>query len=675
MTRRRTVVRSASVTALHALFVGRLLGSLPHGGLALLGLTGAAVGGFGLMQPVVALALLLVVHATNVSPVLGLRLGHAVASLVFWAPLGLTAGALAIGLRRRTLELVWSPVLTLAVVFLAARTASVLVADDPWTSLGQLKPSIVAVAALVVVTTVLSSTRSHEAITKVLLATLAGLAGLSVAQEFLVHNHTDFFGFSGVLVGASHLARHTGPEGDPNFWARTLVLFLPLALSVAAQPASRRGRVVWLAASVLMVQGLLLTQSRGGILAGAVAAVVWVACSGVSHRRLILVAPVALVGLLTIPGVQTRLATLSDLRRTSSELGDTSLVERLSAQRAGVAIFSEHPVLGVGAGTFEKVEPHFLLRTGFASAVVTAPHNIYLEMAAESGVVGLAAWLLFFGAALFVAIRAAAMSRYLGPGGAQTRGLAVGVAAGLVGWALASLFLHLNYSLVLMALIALGASLDIDVRRALPRPTTVVAGTGSGSRRPGRRRAVARTTAAQVAVVIASISVAFLVFRGGRRHWEADASAVVRPVDPGVPAALANRYDLLTRELVVPTFAVVAREPGFAAGAGRDLGLDGDRWRRLDVRTRSGTRGAVVTMSVSTTQRQLSRTLADHALGRVRDYVASLGGAFELTPLPAPRPTSRPVARPRPLPAAAVVAAGAVAAGGIGRLRPPARNR
>jgi len=55
---------------------------------------------------------------------------------------------------------------------------------------------------------------------------------------------------------------------------------------------------------------------------------------------------------------------------------------------AGVKVFAEHPILGVGAGAFRfAVEP--LL------GLAAAPHNVFLSIAVELGLPGLAIWLLF----------------------------------------------------------------------------------------------------------------------------------------------------------------------------------------------------------------------------------------------------------------------------------------
>src|SRR5207302_642550 len=66
----------------------------------------------------------------------------------------------------------------------------------------------------------------------------------TAVQEFALHDSTSLGGLSGIGVASevSGLgARHSGPQGDPNFWCRVLVLFLPLALALMWSRSDRAG--------------------------------------------------------------------------------------------------------------------------------------------------------------------------------------------------------------------------------------------------------------------------------------------------------------------------------------------------------------------------------------------------------------------------------------------------
>lgn len=409
---------------------------------------------------------LIVVEVSNVSEVVGTHQGvsvHAAAMVVAMA-------AVAVGLRRGTVRPVSSPVLLFAAVFLVARALTVTIAADSTSAVTAVLATGHDVVFLYVVTLLLCSSRRYGESTAAAVAAVSLFAGLSVLQEYVPGNGNTFAGFSNVAsefeLGAASV-RHSGPMPDPNFWGQTLVLFAPLAMAVTAMSRSTRARLAWTTATIAVCVGVYLTQSRGGFVALAVATVVWFAAAGRRYARLLVLAPVIAGMLLLLPGVGSRLGTLTQLNVAAAEGGDGSLVGRIGAWRIGFAIFRDHPVLGVGAGNYADVEPDYEGDSGQTRAVTLAAHNLYLEIAAEGGLLGLSTWLLFFGSMVFVTLRALLLARNLGGDAVPTpaRLLAAGFLAGLIGWAVAAMFLHLAYSRVLLVVAALGAGLDVEARR------------------------------------------------------------------------------------------------------------------------------------------------------------------------------------------------------------------
>ena len=98
---------------------------------------------------------------------------------------------------------------------------------------------------------------------RLMVLVVAGLALLTVIQQYFLHNSTTFFGFSRIPLAADIGAatpRHSGPEADVNFWGRTIVLFVPLALSLAVMRSERRRWWVWALAAGTLAAGEYLTQ-------------------------------------------------------------------------------------------------------------------------------------------------------------------------------------------------------------------------------------------------------------------------------------------------------------------------------------------------------------------------------------------------------------------------------
>ncbi|MDP8927694.1 MAG: O-antigen ligase family protein [Actinomycetota bacterium] len=423
----------------------------------------------------VALVVFVSVVVTELSGVVGERGPLGLYSLT----LLLVAASLLHGLRRREITLPWSPVFLYALFFLAALALSVFVARDISGATIRVLELAGGMVTLFVVAILLNSTRRYITTAKVAVVLLTGLAGLSLVQEFVLHNSTTFGGLSNVPVLTADVggttARHSGPLRDANYWAQHLVLFIPLALSFAAHSRSVRAKLMWGGALAVLGGGLYLTQSRGGILSLGLVIIVWLLSLGRRYARWLIAMPAVLLVLMLTPGVGSRLMTLADLREARSGGGDASLVQRTDVQEAGLAMFLDHATVGVGAGNFSLIEPEYARRLGLAHASPLAPHNLYLEMAAEAGVLGLTTWLLFYGCAMFVAVRALVLLRRLDPSPTPSLAvlLAAGLVAGLAGWALTSLFLHLVGLRPLLVVIGFAAALDLDTRERSGLPANL----------------------------------------------------------------------------------------------------------------------------------------------------------------------------------------------------------
>jgi O-antigen ligase len=626
-------------------------------------------------DPRLALWLLLIVELAD--------LGAGGGSSLYLVAFALAAGAFGYALARGRARLVWSPVFPLAVAFLAARGVALFAARDPIAAVPVLVELAKDLLFLFLVTNLVVASRSYIGTARLIVAVLAALAALSLGQEFILNNATTFGGLSNIAQEADPggvTARHSGPGADPNFWARTLALVVPLALSLWSHHRWHQLRWLWLCAAAALCGGVWLTQSRGGLLAAGLAVLAWLLI--LSRRRLLLaVLPLLLGALLLTPGVGSRLATLSSLGQAGSGGGDPSLVGRVNVQQAGIAMFLDHPAIGVGPGNFQVVESQYLRRLGLAGPVL-APHNLYLEMAAEAGLLGLTGWLLFYGCALLVATRALILSRRLQRGPRPSHGvlLSAGLLAGLLGWAFASLFLHLAEFRVLLALVALAAALDVERRQealarlGAPDPSlNGAARAGSHLDLPapappagqrGTGWVAGRWVAAGAAVAAALVGGAVVV--GVRQPaWSAERVAALEPVRSSSPDPYRfsdpYQYDVLSRELVVPTYAAIVGAPRFRDEAAARLGLTGRELRKVRLTVTGSPRAALITVTATSTDRLMAEQLAAATLDSAQRYSRTIGQPFVLTPIP-PGPGSRPVAQVAGARLVLVVAFGGVAA-------------
>lgn len=234
------------------------------------------------------------------------------------------------------------------------------------------------------------------------------------------------------LIGAGDIAqgRPGGSFDDPNILATFEALGLPAALALAL---GRRVsvRVLGAGAFVLILAGLGLSLSRGGFLAAAGALVVMLWWRPV---RYVVVAALVVVAVLQAGG-----GSLSgEIQQTSVVAGRVQSVSysasgadpRFAIWEMTPQIVQDHMLFGIGENQYPEVSLRYGLFPEDLGGSFQHAHNIPLTIAAELGLVGLAAlvWLgLTLGRVLVSAVR-----RSTG----YERGVALAVTAAFTGMTL-----------------------------------------------------------------------------------------------------------------------------------------------------------------------------------------------------------------------------------------------
>ena len=593
-------------------------------------------------EPFVALALLAGLEVSQTGSVLG---GYGVPSPLVLTQL-VAVVSLALATLRGRLRLGWSPVLLGAAVLVVTRALTVLTARDPDTAFVTVAGEVRDMLTLAVALALLWMTRQVHGLVRVLVAVITSMALLTVVQEFVLDNATDLGGFSQVLrnldVGASTF-RHSGPIGDSNFWGRVLVMFAPFAFALCAAARGRGSRLLWGAASATLVLGVWLTQSRGTFLALAAGLAVLLLLAGWRYARWLALTPLLVGLLLVLPATGSRLDTLGDLTRTSEGGGDLSLLLRLAAQQVSLTMLGERPLLGVGAGNYTPSAPDFLNGLPFATSgeldEPLAPHNAFLEFAAEGGVVGLLGLLFFLGTMAYCALRSWAIAARRLPVTSVNpdRLIAAACCGALAAWSVASVVLHVRQFRTLLLLAAVIAALDHLLRER------------HGWSGWGRRAATPRVDPRPGLVLglVALLGVLGLTQGPLLQQTASARSIVVLTTQDDRPGSDAYEYDLLTRGFLVPTFVEVMISPGVVADAGQVAGLSEDELERLSVHAPPSLRTATVELVVSGDEpadvAALSQALPDVAV----DAVGRLDTPFVAQQLPTGGPTVTLESTPR----------------------------
>jgi O-antigen ligase len=174
--------------------------------------------------------------------------------------------------------------------------------------------------------------------------------------------------------------RYSAGYANPNDLGLTLALGVPMAWQLFL---NRRGTIRILAATYLPLAALaiLLTASRGAFVALIVASsIVPLTLRGRSFRSVILMVALLLV--------TVELATLivpqynwDRVLSTAEEARSGTMSRRTDIWSAGLQIFRENPLLGVGAGAFGAAIGPFIENQ-------TSAHNAYIAVLVEQGVIG-----------------------------------------------------------------------------------------------------------------------------------------------------------------------------------------------------------------------------------------------------------------------------------------------
>lgn len=270
---------------------------------------------------------------------------------------------------------------------------------------------------------------------------LWSLVALALGQGALgVHQYLTGTGAS--YQGADIRAVGTFGPQDVMGMAAVVAFGVVTATGLALEAPARRQRAVAAGCALLLLVPLAVSFSRGAWIATAVACGAQLLLTGVRRAAAVcaaaLAAAVVLVGGLGVgaTALQERLTSIVRI----ADAPDQSVVDRYTLWAAATGMWREHPVTGVGLKAFpEYRDGHASLAlssgsdTGgagraFRRQPLLSPHNMYLLLLSEQGLLGL---LTVAGSWLALLVRAL---RRL-PGAGRARDCAT-AACGLLLWQL-----------------------------------------------------------------------------------------------------------------------------------------------------------------------------------------------------------------------------------------------
>lgn len=271
--------------------------------------------------------------------------------------------------------------------------------------------------------------------------------------------------------------RAEGPMLENNYYAQVMVVLLPLvAFLMRVEPRRSRRMAAAVLGLIILLGGVILTYSRGAVLVLGVLAVAAAWLRWVRPRYLLLMGAVCGVGILALaPGLVERMeavASVTELRTGGQDAeADVSVRGRATEMLAAALALRDHPLLGVGPGQYM---PFYSLpyqrdpSIKFKDLQVPRPaHDLYLGLAAETGLVGLT---LFVAMPVWLVTRLWRERRRLAHVPALAD-LAAALALAIIAYHCAGLFLSFAYERYYWFLLAFAGSAVAILRQTPDLPS------------------------------------------------------------------------------------------------------------------------------------------------------------------------------------------------------------
>ncbi len=234
---------------------------------------------------------------------------------------------------------------------------------------------------------------------------------------------------------------------NPNVLGEYLLLLIPVVAALFLSVRGGAAKCANLALTVALGLCMIYTYSRGNWLGLIFAAIVFVLFY---DTRLVWLGVVAilLAPLFVSATIISRFASIGDTK-------DTSTSYRVYVWLGTLAMLKDYWICGIGPGSdaFNMVYPHY----SYAGIVAPHSHNLYLQLLAEYGIVGLVSFLI-----IIFAFYKAVISKIIKLNRGVEKAVTTALAAGIFGFLVQGMFDNVwyNYRVFFMffALLALTLS-------------------------------------------------------------------------------------------------------------------------------------------------------------------------------------------------------------------------
>jgi len=278
----------------------------------------------------------------------------------------------------------------------------------------------------------------------------------------------------GVMVT---MPRSAGSVGEKNRYAQNMLMLLPLGLCLAYNEKKPWLKAAAWGAIFFTAIGWGVAFSRGSVvgLGATVAVLTWLGY--MRPRYIIGMAIGAALMVAILPQYRERVTSLVSIgqffsKRQSGAEVDGSLKSRATEMLAAARVFVDHPIIGVGPGMFPYYAREYGQASGFrALEGKRQAHNLYLGVAADHGILGIAC---FLGAIFVTIFKLHHLRKNILATRPDLAVLAAAMVAALVMYLTTGMFLHFSYVRYFWLIYGLATAVGYVIQRECSDPTPSV---------------------------------------------------------------------------------------------------------------------------------------------------------------------------------------------------------
>lgn len=212
----------------------------------------------------------------------------------------------------------------------------------------------------------------------------------------------------GILIFGVDLGfRLSSTLANPIFFASVLLIYFVFAVYLAVKKEGIVARVFYVLSAIGFLLMLILTQTRGAVLALGVGAIFFIISSALTSSSKIARSILAVLLTLFTASIiifwfnrESQFVQHIPILNRFSSLTDTTAGTRVMAWEVALKAWKEHPLLGWGPENFHiafnKYYNPRLLEFSYYETWWDRPHNMVLEVLLHTGLIGLTTYLFIF---------------------------------------------------------------------------------------------------------------------------------------------------------------------------------------------------------------------------------------------------------------------------------------